>query len=463
MKSMLFSLSFGLLLAGCGAANKNKQGASPKGSLLPESEKLASTDGPAPAGYRPVFMNGVELFSAGAKYRPSLEVTRIAQQGQEVSLYVHLADTSGHYLAQAAGPDGQRLWCQLEETQGTSTQRVKDFRLEETGPMPTAYALVMDHSASMGEQGARAAQAAAAQFIQNKNPDDAVCLIKYDNNVKQESPLAKDQAELLVSLRQNGLEGYGYTTAYYDAIYEGIQVLKEATGYARRVVLVYTNGVDNSSSHTAQQVLAEAQTAQIMICSIDLGTDVQPGALASLSAATAGQYRHIYLRDEFAPAFRDIYARLNAGYRITYTPATYGPHTVRLKLCLPQAELAASATYDNSPKAGETLRLNVFFALGSSQLAAESQEALNNVVELLNSHPDVRIALYGHTDNTGNSQQNQQLSQQRADAVKQALVQKGIKAERIETRGYGAERPIAPNTTPEGRAQNRRTEFVILE
>jgi len=78
-------------------------------------------------------------------------------------------------------------------------------------------------------------------------------------------------------------------------------------------------------------------------------------------------------------------------------------------------------------------------------------------------YPKLRIRITGHTDNVGDRDSNAKLSQARADAVKQYLVDKGVAADRIETRGAGPDEPIADNDTPAGQQKNRRIEFKLLE
>ena len=82
---------------------------------------------------------------------------------------------------------------------------------------------------------------------------------------------------------------------------------------------------------------------------------------------------------------------------------------------------------------------------------------MTNLSQILKAHPNAQVRLSGYADNTGTRAANQKLSLDRANAVKAMLVTSGIAPERIATKGYGQDRPIAPNDTEEGRARNRRT------
>ncbi|NJO25582.1 MAG: OmpA family protein, partial [Bacteroidia bacterium] len=98
----------------------------------------------------------------------------------------------------------------------------------------------------------------------------------------------------------------------------------------------------------------------------------------------------------------------------------------------------------------------VYFNTASYQLRTVSYKGLNEVADILKSDPDLKLTVEGHTDNVGIADKNKILSLQRAYAVKEYLVKRGIKADRITIAGYGEEQPVASNNTPEGRAQNRR-------
>ncbi len=112
----------------------------------------------------------------------------------------------------------------------------------------------------------------------------------------------------------------------------------------------------------------------------------------------------------------------------------------------------------------KTYTLNdVKFAMGSSNLVASSFASLNELAELMLLKKELKIELAGHTDNVGNDQSNLQLSQARANSVKNYLVKKGVPSSQLIAKGYGETSPIASNDTPEGKQKNRRTEVHILE
>lgn len=105
---------------------------------------------------------------------------------------------------------------------------------------------------------------------------------------------------------------------------------------------------------------------------------------------------------------------------------------------------------------------NIFFDFDKATLKQVSYIELNNLISFLKTNPTVRIRLCGHTDSKGNAEYNKILSSNRAKAAYDYLVSKGIKADRLEHVGYGKDQPIADNKTEEGRAMNRRTEFIVI-
>ncbi len=105
---------------------------------------------------------------------------------------------------------------------------------------------------------------------------------------------------------------------------------------------------------------------------------------------------------------------------------------------------------------------NLNFATGTADLDAGSQRTINDLAKVLGAFPSAKIELQGHTDNSGNADQNKALSQDRANAVMSALTALGIAADRMSAVGFGADKPSDTNDTAEGRAKNRRTEVVVI-
>jgi outer membrane protein OmpA-like peptidoglycan-associated protein len=132
------------------------------------------------------------------------------------------------------------------------------------------------------------------------------------------------------------------------------------------------------------------------------------------------------------------------------------------------SEMKGNAPYQlnvqlSKPERGQTIALrNIFFETASYALLPASTVELDNLTDLMKANPAMRIEVGGHTDNVGNDEANQKLSEHRASAVRDFLLAHGIAPDRVTAKGYGESRPVASNDTEEGRAQNRRTEVTVL-
>ena len=106
---------------------------------------------------------------------------------------------------------------------------------------------------------------------------------------------------------------------------------------------------------------------------------------------------------------------------------------------------------------------NIYFNSGSARLDRASLPLLSNLHDIISRCPDLRIEVGGHTDSVGTSRNNLRLSDDRANAVVDYLVSKGLNRDTIIGKGYGEDSPIADNATRAGRDKNRRIEFKVLE
>lgn len=105
---------------------------------------------------------------------------------------------------------------------------------------------------------------------------------------------------------------------------------------------------------------------------------------------------------------------------------------------------------------------NIFFDFNKATLRPESITELRHMVKFMQEYPKLKVEISGHTDSIGTDEANRKLSQERAEAVREYLSLHGIHASRVTAKGYGATKPVAPNSTEEGRQRNRRTEFRII-
>jgi len=112
---------------------------------------------------------------------------------------------------------------------------------------------------------------------------------------------------------------------------------------------------------------------------------------------------------------------------------------------------------------GRVSTQGILFDTGSDRIKPESTPTLEQMGDMMASHPDLRIAIVGHTDAVGDDASNQSLSERRAASVRRYLVETyGIDQSRLEDRGKGETEAVANNDTPEGRQQNRRVELIKL-
>ncbi|MDE3184736.1 MAG: OmpA family protein [Bacteroidota bacterium] len=118
--------------------------------------------------------------------------------------------------------------------------------------------------------------------------------------------------------------------------------------------------------------------------------------------------------------------------------------------------------YKETTTPSKIIMHGILFDVDKATLKPESMGSINEIYNLMKKNASLKFEIDGHTDNTGDASHNLTLSQQRADAVKTQLVSMGIDASRLTTKGFGDTKPIAGNDTPEGKANNRRVEFIKM-
>lgn len=136
------------------------------------------------------------------------------------------------------------------------------------------------------------------------------------------------------------------------------------------------------------------------------------------------------------------------------------------KIATPEITLAAKPKRAQVELTQQEVRIRkeIFFKTNRADISERSSGLIGEIADVLLRNPQVRLVeIQGHTDATGTSEVNLQLSQERAEAVRTALIDAGVEASRLEAKGYGDTRPLVPNLTDRHRARNRRVQFIIRE
>jgi outer membrane protein OmpA-like peptidoglycan-associated protein len=204
--------------------------------------------------------------------------------------------------------------------------------------------------------------------------------------------------------------------------------------------------------------LVDARGAPIAMTKVAAPAD--PGTVRHARIMVDGRYAKVYVGSQRVSNVPN--ATLGRSKAISFTFRVVSPEKPGF---LGNVRVAAGGwdLYDALSTKGRVATHGIFFGVGSATIRPESTPTLKEIGQMLEQHADLELAIEGHTDNTGNAATNQTLSEQRAAAVKQYLVTTyHVAAGRLQTKGYGASKPVALNDTPEGRQQNRRVELVKM-
>lgn len=200
-------------------------------------------------------------------------------------------------------------------------------------------------------------------------------------------------------------------------------------------------------------------------CSLgNTGIQNFPAALVN-SFGSGNTWHHvaIYVRNNIGKAYIDAYRvcgtnNLPAGADKLYIKAD------RYGLKIKNVRLAAGGDdkYNKIITDGKFITHGILFDVNQSTIKPESMGTLNEIAKMMKDHNDLKFEVDGHTDSDGSGDANLKLSQERADAVKEQLVNLGIDGSRLTTKGLGETKPIDSNENAEGKANNRRVEFIKM-
>jgi len=218
---------------------------------------------------------------------------------------------------------------------------------------------------------------------------------------------------------------------------------------------------DKSARPSQGKLKPTATEAAVRLFVVDKENAPLEGIAISLTAPDGKKF---YGEETNAEGFTELLVPIGQSYGLVYL-SLGGKRDVSAKVDVankPNLNLKLTLRYKIDDYPTSLVLENVEFQSSKATLIGDSQSRLDVVVEYMTHKKKVRVQISGYTDNVGDKKANKALSQKRADAVRDYIISKGIDAGRITAVGYGDANPIAPNTTPEGRQQNRRIEAKEL-
>ncbi|MBX3043562.1 MAG: OmpA family protein [Candidatus Kapabacteria bacterium] len=395
---------------------------------------------------------------------------------KEVRFFARVYDSLGNFVTHMADPYKKdkdiEYFTSVREELGKNYKirhaPIKDFKVREFGADDSiAYDIVLtvDYSGSM-DAILSAIFEGTELFVSMKFPQDRIALGTFNRTLDVKVPLLKDTADILRLYRAKRNEGLGLFTGVFDAIYGSINLLKDSPKDQPKIVVILSDGDDNYSKKNLDSLIRKAKELDVHVFCVAFGYS-KDESLRLLSQYTGGKFYKAHTKEQLIAIFKDIYMSLRYFYRITYVPPTYwGYHHAYAAINVPGRadSLVADGFYDTTGwlALSDTVVRPINFDFDKAIIKEDSYLTLDELVDLMMTWPNLKFDIQGHTDNIGTKEYNEALSERRAQAVYDALVERGIDERRLRYRGFGFAKPVASNETEAGRSKNRRTEFIII-
>ena len=396
-----------------------------------------------------------------------------------VKLYARVFDSLGNFITNMANPYKSNAkidyFKSLKEFLGkvynVKEVDIRNFWVREFGAndsIPYNIVLTLDYSGSM--RGVLDAIYTGTEiFVDLKFPYDKIAISTFHREFDLKVPLSDNKQTIINLFNLKKQQGIGLFSAVFDAVMNNLKIFDNTPKDVPRVLVIFSDGDDNYSKKEISEIIQSAKEKNVHIFSVAFGYS-KDEQLRYLAKYTGGKFYKAYSKEELISIFRDIYMSLRFYYLITYNPPKFwGYHKVRSYLDIPGRidSLYAEIDYNTSDlmpwdKIGTAFTRPINFDFNKSDIKPESIPIIEEIVDVMLSNPKLKLEIQGHTDNIGGIEFNLKLSEARALAVFNALVERGVDSSRLRYRGFGFSRPVANNDTEEGRAKNRRTEFVVL-
>jgi outer membrane protein OmpA-like peptidoglycan-associated protein/Mg-chelatase subunit ChlD len=396
----------------------------------------------------------------------------------KIKVYARVKDSVGNVVTGMAYPYKKETdptyFTAVREKLGKKIIPIDSFTVREFGAMdsvPYAIMLTLDYSGSMASIQETILEATEL-FTSMKQSVDQIAISTFNKKFSLRVPFSYDKAAIINQYKSKYSSGFASYSTLYDAIKESILEFdrqREMVDSLPPVIIVFSDGDDNFSKTKAAEIYELARVKRVNIFAVGFGYTYDEN-LEYIAENTGGKYYRAYSRKDLAAIFMDIYTSLKNFYLVTYRPPNYeGLHEVRLSLHVPERgdTMFANGKYDTGvltpfDSIGKAFSKMIQFDYNSADIQPQSFAILESLADILDRYPRIWLEVQGHTDSIGGESFNQILSEKRANAVVDFLVKNGVESKRLRPRGLGLSQPLATNETPEKRAINRRTQFVII-
>ncbi|MFH1051738.1 MAG: OmpA family protein [bacterium] len=400
----------------------------------------------------------------------------------KVEIIAVIRDSLGRFITGLAEPylkEGKNykdFWTDLTDSCENQKTEISDFKVREyrkNDAKPFAVSYVLDYSSSMGIEGIKMIQKSIPKILKISKPDDYVSVVIFSGEAVVEVPLESSTEYLKmnrkINLKQDSLKPGTKIKMGLDSAF---QELSKSNDTCQRIIILISDGGDNFKTKDWDEITKQTREFNVKIYALSIGFSFGGDKLMKkLADISGGKQYQIFSFKEFPYVFADIFLELNNYYSITYSaPDCRNHHKVEpfLKLRETDNKISTSGYYDKSvfneiDPVGTVSFVNIEFEFGKSEINPQSYPLINQVVDFLAENKSYKIRISGHTDDIGKDEDNLKLSRDRAEAVKNYIINKRIKPSRIVTVGFGETKPLVPNSNEANRRTNRRTEFEIIE
>lgn len=443
---------------------------------------------------------------------------------KEIKFHVMAYDPKGNFVTGLAPNEStaKKYFLGLAEQVEGETFPVNNFKVKEINrriSKPYSIATVLDYSGSMWGVTPNL-ETAIKEFIKRKNPNDEISVIKFDDQLVRKVQRAKNVDDIIQRSDFNGESGG--STALYAGADEGIKTIEKSK--QNRILVLFTDGQENSSfsfsdSHafTAKQLVKRARETNTRIFTVCFGGGANRNLLEAVALLTDG--RNYFLEDEseIAQVYQELPYIFKNYYEVTYHPVKKdGSHLTMLTYNnLETVDTASSTTFigdDFDPNMYEDFARKVvyrpkgkilkssssdkknatpkkpgaprvidvkaaqknqplvppqavaFFKHNNSKVDEKYYKNIEVFVRYLQKNKKATIHILGHSDLKGTDEGCQRISKERAEAVKQFFLDKGIPESRIIIQALGRTRPVWADEKKDAHSrENRRVEIVLLE